>query len=167
MFPKRSRITEIPIDEEDIIERNKSLFHIPGEKYETVNPYRRVMWEITNSETKRSLKQILTEFPYNQNVENQCGYWMRSISGVHPFPDANHRTSTATLLYVLNQNGYAIENITDRGIMRAIRLSKELKKEPGAITVTTENLHEEDALFKLWRDYFEFELWKEYFERKK
>jgi|GEM_PF-4216478 len=164
MFSKRYRIQEIPLDADDISERNWRLYLNPDEKYETVDSHHLVKWRIKGSETTADLEQILEEFPYKIPVENQCGYWVRAISGVHPFPNANHRTATQTLMYVLNENGYSIDEVTGGLIGRCVNWSKRMKKGSDSITVTTDNLHERDALFRLWRDYFEFELWKRYLQ---
>jgi len=163
MFFNEDEITKVPLDAEDIIERNWRFYDGEGHKYEIVNDPNRVEWEIRqNEKTRRKIECILDNFPFQETVENQCGYWVRSISGVHPFPNANHRTSTETLLYILNENGYKIAKVTKPLIGDSVNRSKKLKKPPNAIQVTTDNLRERDKLFRLWRDHFEYELWRYY-----
>jgi prophage maintenance system killer protein len=154
-FDDEPRIDELPISAEDIVERNLRIFHSTDEFYETIHSYRRTVWEIENEESHKQLQKILAEFPYDKLVEEQCAYWVRAISGVHPFQDANHRTATLTLRYVLNYNGFNVEEWGSQEIGEYVEMSKELKRAGGGISVTLENLHEEDELFELWKEFFE------------
>jgi hypothetical protein len=165
MFPKKYRIEKpLPLDADDVTQRNWELYLSPESTYEAVHGYRRMEWEIKGSETEEDVQTIIDRFPENETIESQCGYWVRAVSGVHPFQDANHRTATQTLRYILNKSSYNIKSITPKAIERCVDESKNLKEEPDAIEVDVDNLHEKDELFRLWRDYFEFELWKEYLQ---
>jgi len=151
------RIVRIPISSEDIIERNLRLFHNPDVYYDTIHTYRRTLWEIRKDENEYKLQKIIDEFPYDRPIEEQCAYWVRAISGVHPFPDANHRTATQTLWYILYENGFEVGEWRDESVGDFVNASKNLKRYPYRIDVSLDNLRREDAIYETWKWYF----WKE------
>lgn len=100
------------------------------------------------------LSRVIEEFPRFVSLPRQCAHWMRAFVGLHFFPDANHRTGTATLYALLKANDVAPPEGAWPGedIDEAVLYSKLLR---GLVTsVTFDKLWLCDELYLHWEQYF-------------
>lgn len=141
------------LDAEDIKLTNLELLNSDS-GYELVADDRRTTEQrIRNVKTSR-LERLLTEFPRAEPLSQQCAHWMRAMSGIHPFPDANHRTGMATLRGLLVRNGFEglLDGWPGGDIGRAVtkgKLLRELHTE-----VRYDRLWLRDELYHHWHRYF-------------
>lgn len=103
--------------------------------------------------SESDLNRVIREFPVNEPLINQCAHWVRAISGLHFFPDANHRTAIGTLRGLLYLNGISPPedwpgNDLDRRIIKAKFIRNFV------VDVRFDNLWMEDELFQLWHRHF-------------
>lgn len=98
------------------------------------------------------LRRVLDEFPTQEPITHQCAHWVRSIVGLHFFPDANHRTAMATLNTILKLNSVDPFKWEGRKYENAIFKSKLLRK--FVLDIRFDNLWMKDELFQLWHRYF-------------
>ncbi|QSW98203.1 hypothetical protein [Haloterrigena alkaliphila] len=98
------------------------------------------------------IHRLIREFPTHDPLPAQCAHWVRAFTGLHFFPDANHRTATNTLEYIVEQNGGPATDLIRPEIRRVVLLSKYTR------TLKTDNrfntLWERDEHFYLWYRYF-------------
>lgn len=100
------------------------------------------------------LDRIMEEFPRTDPLPQQCAHWIRTIVGIHFFPDANHRTGMATLYGLLDANDVAqyFDEWPGSGIDRAVLYSKLIRSL--VTTVTFDKLWLRDELYCHWERYF-------------
>lgn len=115
---------------------------------------RRVVWSVK----KWKLDRLLDEFPLTEAAASQCAHWMRTISGLHLFPDANHRTGMTTLWMLAADNDLIDERHpwpgTPEEIGKAVLLSKFYRYLSSDVTLST--LWRKDALYWHWYQYFDY-----------
>lgn len=115
---------------------------------------RRVVWSVK----KWKLERLLNEFPRFEGVVSQCAHWMRTISGLHLFPDANHRTGMATLWMLVADNDIIDEDHpwpgTVEEIGKAVLLSKFNRYLASKVDFRT--LWRKDNLYWHWHQYFDY-----------
>lgn len=98
------------------------------------------------------IHRIIREFPTTAPLPEACAHWVRAIVGLHLFPDANHRTATNSLEFLLEQSvGPDITIVTD-DIPRFVLHSKYTRTFQSDVRFNT--LWEQDELFAVWYRYF-------------
>jgi len=152
-------ISEITVGVDDVIQTNMRFFKEEGFEYEDPHAY-------THLETRRKIKldqgdrhdlsEILTSLLLDEPVAEQSALLMHALVGVHFFPDANHRTSMATVRKLLDDNGISGFDVSlhdfDERTEAARNASKEERKKND---VDMDNYYEKDSLYEVWRKYFE------------
>ena len=99
------------------------------------------------------LQQVIDLFPLEEELPSQCANWIHALTGKHFFPDANHRTSIATLRQILSDNQVSELVIWDQEVLRErVKSSKEARNN---VSVNMGNLYQKDELYGVWYDYFE------------
>lgn len=101
---------------------------------------------------KNDIRRVIREFPTNEPLPSACAHWVRALVGLHLFPDANHRTATNTLEYVLIESGLPGEKVVQPDIARYVLHSKYIRTFQADVRFNT--LWEKDELYKLWYRYF-------------
>ncbi|WP_263020631.1 hypothetical protein [Natronobiforma cellulositropha] len=96
------------IDAETIKQFNYERYMDSEDSYGLVDGSRektvRRIWNVQDL----CLERVMREFPRRDPVVQQCAHWVRTISGKHFFPDANHRTAIGTLRAILELNDVPI-----------------------------------------------------------
>jgi len=99
------------------------------------------------------LNRVIREFPTNEPLIQQCAHWVRAISGLHFFPDANHRTAIGSLRALLALNGVEMpEEWPGRELDRTIIKAKFVRN--FVVDVRFDNLWRKDELYQLWHRHF-------------
>ena len=106
-----------------------------------------------NNVSEGDLDRVLREFPTNEPVVQQCAHWVRALSGLHFFPDANHRTAMGSLRALLYFNQITPPDEwpgteLDRTIIKAKFIRNFV------VDVRFNNLWEKDELYQLWHRHF-------------
>lgn len=154
MKPDGPRITGLSAVEPENFKARSQAF-LDGDTHYDVLPHqtrhelRNRIWNVRNGD----LRRVLDDFPIDEPLVDQCALWMHAVVGNHFFPDANHRTAVVVLRRLLRENGigpgeWPIER-TGRARERSHRVRREIPP------VRLDTLYERDALFSVWRDYFE------------
>lgn len=119
------RMTEFEgLDAEDIKQVNLIFLEEEENDYGLVQESAsRTEQRIRNVKDSR-INRVIREFPREEPVPNQCAHWMRTFSGLHFFPDANHRTGMATLEALLELNNIRYRQWPGSGIERTVLRSK-------------------------------------------
>lgn len=118
-------------------------------QHQTREELRNGIWSVRNGD----LRRVLDDFPTDEPLVDQCALWMHAVVGRHFFPDANHRTAMALLRRLLRENGidpgkWPVER-TERARAESHRVRGEVPP------VRFDTLYERDALFDVWRRYFD------------
>lgn len=143
------------LDPETIKEINRGEFK-SGAQYglvkEDSNLTERELTErrISNVPASR-INRLIEEFPTNEPLPQQCAHWMRAFTGIHFFPDANHRTGMNTLQILVDHNCDTELSITD-DIGWYILQSKLIRHLQSDIRFNT--LWKRDEHYTLWHRYF-------------
>lgn len=149
-----NRITDITeMDAETMKQFNYEWYQDPQGDYGLVNesPKRteRRIWNVQDLE----LDRVIEEFPIREPVVQQCAHWIRAISGKHFFPDANHRTTMASLKALLQINNIQIiNNWPGRHIERTVLKSKFIRN--FIVDIRFDNLWDRDEHYLLWHRHF-------------
>ena len=107
------------------------------------------IWSVRNGD----LQRVLDDFPTDESLVDQCALWMHAVVGKHFFPDANHRTAIALLRRLLRGNGIEPAEWPVPRTRQAREESQRVREELPPIRL--DGLYERDALFEVWRNYFE------------
>lgn len=102
--------------------------------------------------TDSDINRLIREFPTNAPLPEACAHWVRAIVGLHLFPDANHRTATNSLEYLVEQSGGPSSRIIHEDIPRYVLHSKYIRAFQSDVRFNT--LWAKDELFSLWYRYF-------------
>lgn len=152
--PNADRITDFTeLDPEDIKWRNREYFNNSDHPYDYggILSYHQTKHKISVVRNK-DINRVMGEFPKREPITQQCAHWARAITGLHFFPDANHRTAMATLNTLLLLNGIKKFEWDDDNYQETIFKSKLLRKH--VIEVRFDNLWSKDELYFLWHRYF-------------
>lgn len=117
--------------------------------HQTDGELRRRIWNVRNG----NLRRVLEDFPTDDPLVDQCANLMHAVAGRHFFPDANHRTAIVLLRRLLRQNGIDPGDWSIERTERVRRESQGGRKDIRPVRLDT--LYVRDALFDVWRDYFE------------
>lgn len=149
---ERRRITSLGVlDPEDIIYQNiQFLEHVPN--YGKIQGNLQKTRDKINNVREGDLNRVMKEFPLNEPLDQQCAHWIRAFAGLHFFPDANHRTAMATLSAILESNGFSSPKWSERGIRRAVVVSKLLRILH--VDIRFDNLWVKDEHYRHWLRYF-------------
>ncbi|WP_122089793.1 hypothetical protein [Halalkalicoccus subterraneus] len=99
-----------------------------------------------------AIHRLIREFPTNDPLPAQSAHWVRALVGLHLFPDANHRTATNTLEYLIEQELGMATAVVQESIDRTVLQSKYIRTFHA--DVRCNRLWERDELFQLWHRYF-------------
>lgn len=103
--------------------------------------------------SESDLDRVIREFPLNQPLIQQCAHWVRAISGLHFFPDANHRTAIGTLRGLLFLNDIIRpDGWPGRELDRTIIKAKFIRN--FVVDVRFDNLWQKDELYQIWHRHF-------------
>lgn len=154
MKPEGSRITDLSaLEPENFKARNQAFLdgdtHYDVLSHQTRHELRNRIWRVRNGD----LRRVLDDFPTDEPLVDQCALWMHAVVGKHFFPDANHRTAVVLLRRLLRENGIDPGEWPIERIKRARKNSQRVRREIPPVRLDT--LYERDALFSVWREYFE------------
>lgn len=148
------RITDVSALEPENFKFRNAAF-LEGDTHYDVLPHqtRRELqdriWNVRNGD----LRRVLDDFPTDEPLVDQCALWMHAVVGKHFFPDANHRTAVALLRRLLRENGIEPGDWSIERTEQARDESHAVRRELPPTRLDT--LYERDALFEVWRQYFE------------
>lgn len=155
-----ARIEEVPVTPEDVLETNFSLYNSGyayriGRNVEPETPDDLVLKNVYTPEEVRDISaDIIEKFPEEEPLTVQSALWVRAFAGLHFFYDANHRTGIATLRAMMEENEI-VECFEPFGDFKprtvaALDASKEERR-----WITRDEIYEKDALYEVWKEYFE------------
>jgi hypothetical protein len=98
------------------------------------------------------IHRLIREFPTTAPLPEACAHWIRAIVGLHLFPDANHRTATNSLEFLVEQSDGPSDRIITQSIPRFVIHSKYTRTFQSDIRYNT--LWAKDELFSVWYRYF-------------
>lgn len=139
------------LDAEDIIYQNVQFLE-NSENYGRIRGDIRKTRDRINNVREGDLQRVMDEFPRNEPLVAQCAHWVRAFSGLHFFPDANHRTAMASLSALLELHGIDYPNWSEQGIRRAVVKSKLVRLL--LVDVRFDNLWVKDEHYRLWHRFF-------------
>lgn len=139
------------LDSQVVKETNQDIRE-SGSAYGWVQGDRELTKQRIDNVKKKDIRRIIREFPTNEPLPSACAHWVRALVGLHLFPDANHRTATNTLEYVLIESGLPGERVVQPDIARYVLHSKYIRTFQADVRFNT--LWEEDELYQLWYRYF-------------
>lgn len=151
------RITDLSaLDAEDFKLRNTKFLRGDTEYEQTGNDsfvhLRHQIWVTRNGD----LRRVLSDFPMDWPLKEQCAGWMHAVVGKHFFPDANHRTAVALLRRLLAENGIEYEPWSLDRLREARKESHTVRRETE--TVRLDTLYRKDELYDVWWGFFDDEL---------
>ncbi|WP_132058115.1 hypothetical protein [Halorussus amylolyticus] len=148
------RITDVDgIDAETIIAFNFERYEDEVDQYGLVQNSRRITKRRIGNVSERDVDRVLREFPRQEPLVQQCAHWVRAISGLHFFPDANHRTAMGSLRALLYLNDIsAPDEWPGHEINRTILKAKFIRN--FVVDVRFDTLWEKDELYHLWHRHF-------------
>lgn len=115
---------------------------------ESIEELRHQIWATRNGD----LRRVISEFPTDAPLNEQCAGWMHAVAGKHFFPDANHRTAIATLRRLLRENGIPPGDWPARLSEQTVLHSHRVRREVDAVRLDT--LYRRDRLWLVWLLYF-------------
>lgn len=146
-----SKITKISITPGDIIQTNRDFLNSEDQEYDTLYGILKTRKQI-NRVSESDIQRVIGEFPYNEDLIDQCALWIHALVGKHFFPDANHRTAIATLRSILDENNINIWKIKNNEIKDVISKSKTERRK---LSISIDKIYQRDNLFSVWKEYFE------------
>ena len=152
------RIRELSVLEpENFKYRNTQFLKDDSQPYDTGkgkpdDALRRQIWNVRNGDIRR----VLSDFPTDEPLREQCALWMHAVVGKHFFPDANHRTAVALLRKLLDANDIEYRPWSINRLQEARANSHRVRRETEPIRLDT--LYRRDELYDLWLVFFEDEL---------
>lgn len=148
----RSRIVDFSeLDPEDIIYQNIQFLE-NSENYGRIRGSVQKTRDRINNVREGDLQRIMDEFPRNEPLATQCAHWVRAFSGLHFFPDANHRTAMASLSALLDLHGIEYPEWSEEGIKRTVVKSKLIRIL--LVDIRFDNLWVKDEHYRLWHRFF-------------
>lgn len=147
-----ARITDLSgIDAETIIAFNFDRYE--NDTYGLVRGSRADTKQRIGNVAERDLNRVIREFPTDEPLIQQCAHWVRAISGLHFFPDANHRTAIGSLRVLLYYNAIsAPDEWPGRDLDRRVIKAKFIRN--FIVDVQFDNLWRKDELYHLWHRHF-------------
>lgn len=154
------RITVVPLTAEDVLRTNFVLYNSGfsyrlGSNVEPEKPEDLVLKNVyTPDEVRETSRDLIEEFPYEESLVEQSALWVRAFAGFHFFYDANHRTGISTLRAMMEESEGVepFEPFVDfkNRTVAALDASKEERR-----WITRDEMYKKDALYGVWRKYFE------------
>lgn len=149
---ERKRIVDFSeLDPEDIIYQNIQFLENSAD-YGKIRGSAQTTRDKINNVREGDLQRIMDEFPRNEPLVAQCAHWVRAFSGLHFFPDANHRTAMASLSALLELHGINYPEWSEEGIRRAVVKSKLVRIL--LVDIRFDNLWVKDEHYRLWHRFF-------------
>lgn len=153
---KYNRITDISIfDSRSVKQANLDMLENEKQTYglilDSVYETKRRILNVNGNRIYR----ILREFPFDEPFLTQCAHWMRAFTGLHLFPDGNHRTGMYLLQILLKYNNIDDEPLPgdDLSLYRTILRSK-LIRLLQLDSIGLRDLWRKDEYFVHWHRYF-------------
>ncbi len=148
------RITDVSgIDAETIIAFNFERYEDESHQYGLVRESRQVTERRIGNVSESDLNRVLRELPRHEPLVQQCAHWVRAISGLHFFPDANHRTAIGSLRALLYLNEIPLPSEwPGRGIDRTVLKAKFVRN--FVVSVQFDTLWKKDELYHVWHRHF-------------
>ncbi|TKX59769.1 hypothetical protein EXE48_13385 [Halorubrum sp. ASP1] len=132
---------------------NKEFYEEPGSTYGEVRENEPGLTKQRISNVIDSdIRRLIREFPTTAPLPEACAHWIRAIVGLHLFPDANHRTATNSLEYLVEQSDGPSDRIITPSIPRFVLHSKYTRTFQSDVRYNT--LWAKDELFSVWHRYF-------------
>lgn len=148
----RRRIVDFSeLDPEDIIYQNIQFLE-NSENYGKIRGSVQKTRDRINNVREGDIQRIMDEFPRNEPLVTQCAHWVRAFSGLHFFPDANHRTAMASLSALLDLHGIEYPEWSEEGIKRTVVKSKLIRIL--LVDIRFDNLWVKDEHYRLWHRFF-------------
>lgn len=146
------QITDVSgIDAETIITFNFERYE--NDHYGLVRNSRTVTEQRIGNVSESDLDRVIREFPTNEPLVQQCAHWVRALSGLHLFPDANHRTAIGSLRALLVLNCISPpDEWPGKGLDRMVIKAKFIRN--FVVDVRFDNLWKRDELYQLWHRHF-------------
>lgn len=149
---ERRRIVDFSdLDPEDIVYQNIRFLE-DGGNYGKIRGDTQVTRDRINNVSESDIQRVIDEFPRNEPIAAQCAHWVRAFSGLHFFPDANHRTAMASLSALLDLHGIDYPEWSGEGMRRACVKSKLIRIL--LVNVRFDNLWEKDEHYQHWHRFF-------------
>lgn len=149
---EKGRIVDFSeLDPEDIIYQNIRFLENSA-NYGKIRGSVQTTRDTINNVREGDLQRVMDEFPRNEPLVAQCAHWVRAFSGLHFFPDANHRTAMASLSALLDLHGIEYPDWSEEGIRRTVVKSKLVRIL--LVDVRFDNLWMKDEHYHLWHRYF-------------
>lgn len=147
-----ARITDLSgIDAETIIAFNFDRYE--NDTYGLVRGSRSLTKQRIGNVAECDLDRVIREFPTEEPFIQQCAHWVRAISGLHFFPDANHRTAMGSLRVLLYYNAILPpDEWPGRELDRRVIKAKFIRN--FIVDVRFDNLWRKDELYHLWHRHF-------------
>lgn len=153
---KYDRITDVSIfDSRSVKQANLDMLENDRQKYGLIlDSTHKTKRRILNVSGNR-IYRVLREFPFDEPFLTQCAHWMRAFTGLHFFPDGNHRTGMYLLQILLKHNGIDDSLLPgdDLLLYRAILRSKLLRLLQ-LDSIGLRDLWRKDEYFVHWHRYF-------------
>ncbi|WP_133304643.1 hypothetical protein [Halonotius aquaticus] len=150
------RITDISVfDSRSVKQANLDMLENEKQTYGLILDDRhKTKRRILNVSGNR-IYRILREFPFDEPFLTQCAHWMRAFTGLHLFPDGNHRTGMYLLQILLKYNNIDDNPLPgdDISLYRTILRSK-LIRLLQLDSVGLRDLWKKDEYFAHWHRYF-------------
>lgn len=149
---ERERIVDFSeLDPEDIVYQNVRFLE-GSEEYGRIRGSTRKTRDKINNVREGDLQRVMDEFPRNEPLVAQCAHWIRAFSGLHFFPDANHRTAMASLSALLDLHGIEYPKWSEEDIKRTVVKSKLVRSL--LVDIRFDNLWVKDEQYRLWHRFF-------------
>lgn len=146
------RITDLSsLDAETLIAFNFDRYH--DDTYGLVEGSRERTKRRIGNVSEADLDRVIREFPTAEPLTQQCAHWVRAISGLHFFPDANHRTAIGSLRALLHFNDVEVPAAwPGRELDRTVLKAKFVRN--FVVDVRFDTLWKRDELYRLWHRHF-------------
>lgn len=151
-FTKSNRLNDFSnLDGETVKRINLDMLADGAEEYGRLEGSRGSTRRRIENVPDTDLHRIMREFPTNDPLARQCAHWLRALSGLHLFPDANHRTAMNSLS-VLYETRTGEPLPTGANIERVVLESKLARHLLS--NVAFDSLWVRDSLYDVWHRYF-------------
>lgn len=155
--PAQPRITDLSAISAENFKFRNTAFLKGDTEYEqtgseTFEQLRHQIWVTRNGD----LRRVLSDFPLDAPLKDQCAGWMHAVVGRHFFPDANHRTAVALLRKLLKENRIFYAEWSPERLREARKESHEVRHQ--IETVRLDTLYRKDELYDVWWRFFDDEL---------
>ena len=156
------RITDLSsLDPENVKFRNEKFLldrslHYDNPRDRSRSAQRDDIWRVRNGD----LDRVLSKFPTDRPLPEQCALWMHAVVGKHFFEDANHRTAIALLRKLLADNSIDLDPWPTERVREARNESHAVRQQIPPVRLDT--LYRKDKVYRVWYRFFTDVLGDEY-----